>query len=173
MRLFHTWRVFFMGNALVESDGWSLELRRQAAEAMMVCDPQGAFDRLAPSLGYGTEAVPDEYTVRGIAAAWWARMRPEDDPRFAFAFGARMADPGSAPVVLFNILRGRGHPAAVDGALAALERTASRGALQVPYLYALLAALGDRRAVGAPRRRPGRLRRSPAAEDRPRHAQAA
>jgi len=137
-----------MGRTLVESDGWSLELRRQAAEAMMVCDPHGAFDRLAPSLGYGTEAVPDEYTVRGIAAAWWARMRPEDDPRFAFAFGARMADPGSAPVVLFNILRGRGHPAAVDGALAALERTASRGALQVPYLYALLAALGDRRAVG-------------------------
>ena len=131
-----------------DTDPWSLMLHAYAAEAAMVIDPARAFERLAPHL---TAAAPgdvaQEYRVRGIANAWYVRLRPEDDPRLARALAERMADAGNLPVALVPNLKQHPHPAVVDGALAALARTMEAPTPSTHYLYELLGALGDRRAA--------------------------
>jgi hypothetical protein len=133
-----------------DNDTWSIELRRYGAEAAMILDRKTAYDRLARHLVHFTEREPElEYTIRGIAAAWFARMKPEDDPRFARALCELLDANASVPIVVRGVL-GRGAiPEAIEGALAALERVIAGRGKATPYLFEALAHGRDARLTPA------------------------
>lgn len=129
-----------------DNDTWSIELRRYAAEAAMLCDARTAYDRLAQHLAHPTEDDSQrEYTLRGIAAAWFVRMKPEDDPRFPRALCELLDADASVPIAVRGVLARGAVPEAVDGALAALDRAIAGQGHANPYLFEALAACKDPR----------------------------
>lgn len=131
----------------VDRDTWSFELRRYGAEAAMVVDKATAFDALAPYLTRRDSV--DEYTARNIITAWYAHMKPEDDPRFARALCELLDEPGSVPIFARLVIRRGELPESVDGALAALDRMASGEGAANPYLFEAIEGARDPRVLPA------------------------
>ncbi len=129
-----------------DNDTWSIELRRYAAEAAMIRDARTAYDRLAQHLAHPAEDDGQrEYTLRGIAAAWFVRMKPEDDPRFARALCELLDADASVPISVRGVLARGAVPEAVDGALAALARVTAGQGHASSYLFEALATCRDPR----------------------------
>lgn len=130
----------------LDNDTWSIALRRYAAEAAMLRDARTAYDRLAKHLAHPTEKRQQRaYTIRGIAAAWFVRMKPEDDPRFPRALCGLLDAGARVPISVRGVLARGAVPEAVDGALAALERVIAGQGLANPYLFEALATCKDPR----------------------------